>query len=185
MQNEQIQNKKDRQEVARKRARMKGMLKTTVLSVFGFGIVGALIWFSASQPKAPESDVVSRGGIHWHPEVAIYIKGQKQATPANIGIGMQYAGYPLYDPMMMMTNMHTHDDSGTLHWEVMEGPVKKEDVRLANFFAIWGKKFDENCIFENCNGADGTVKMLVNGSENTEFQNYLVKDKDKIEIRYE
>ena len=115
----------------------------------------------------------------------IIIKGEAIIIPANIGIGMQYAGYPLYDPMMMMTDMHTHDDSGTLHWEVMEGPVKKEDIRLANFFAIWGKKFDENCIFESCNGSEGTMTMLVNGKENTEFQIYLVNDKDKIEIRYE
>ena len=119
------------------------------------------------------------------PEISIIIKGEKQIITAGIGIGMQYAGYPLYDPMMMMTDMHTHDDSGTLHWEIMEGPVKKEDVRLGNFFAIWGKKFDENCIFESCNGPEGTMTMLVNGQPSTEFKNYLVNDKDKIEIRYE
>lgn len=153
-------------------------------------LVGGRWWSKNLQKNNVEKitasgELVSETGIHWHPELAIYIKGQKQAIPANLGIGMQYAGYPLYDPMMMMTSMHTHDDSGTLHWEAMEWPVKKEDVRLANFFAIWAKKFDENCIFENCNGADGTVKMLVNGNENTEFQNYLVEDKDRIEIRYE
>ncbi len=84
-----------------------------------------------------------------------------------------------------MTDMHTHDTSGMLHWEVMQGPVKKEEVRLSTFFAVWGKKFDKDCIFEFCNGTEGKVKMFVNGKENTEFQNYLVNDKDKIEIRYE
>ena len=153
-------------------------------------IVAAILWSEsrkADKIQALESsgDLVSQTGIHWHPELSITIKGEKQLIPANIGIGMQYAGYPLYDPMMRMTDVHTHDALGTLHWEVMEGPVKKEDVRLGNFFAIWGKKFDETCIFESCNGPEGTMTMLVNGKENTEFQNYLVNDKDKIEIRYE
>jgi len=84
-----------------------------------------------------------------------------------------------------MTDMHTHDDSGTLHWEVMKGPVTKEDVRIGSFFAIWGKKFDSSCILESCNGSEGAVKMFVNGESNTEFQDYLVKDGDKIEIWYE
>ena len=48
-----------------------------------------------------------------------------------------------------------------------------------------GKTFSKDCIFEYCSGADGTVKMFVNGKENTEFENYLINDKDKIEIRYD
>lgn len=161
------------------------MLMPTILSVLGVGAVGALIWYSATRPQVQEGEIVSRGGVHWHPELAIYIKGQKQVVPANIGIGMQYAGYPRFDPMMGMTDMHTHDDSGTLHWEVMKGPVTKDDVRIGSFFRIWGKTFSKDCIFEYCNSSDGTIKMFVNGEENGEFENYLVNDKDKIEIRYE
>jgi len=130
-------------------------------------------------------DVVSTAGIHWHPELAIVIKGQRQVPPANIGIGMQYAGYKYYDSMMMMTNVHTHDASGQLHWEVMEGPVTKDEVLLGAFFGTWGKTFNKDCVFEYCNASDGTVKMFVNGKDNTEFENYQVKDTDKIEIRYE
>lgn len=185
MQNDQIPNKKERQELSYKRARMKRVLKTTLFSVLGIGAVGALIWYSATRPEPPEGEIVSRGGVHWHPELAIYIKGQKQVVPANIGIGMQYAGYPRFDPMMKMTDMHTHDESGTLHWEVMKGPVTKDDVRIGSFFRVWGKTFSKDCIFDSCNGPDGTVKMFVNGKENAEFENYLVNDKDKIEIRYE
>ncbi len=153
-------------------------------------IFGAILWVESDKTEQIQTlersgDLVSKTGIHWHPELKIVVKGEETKIPANIGIGMQYAGYPRYDPMMRMTDMHTHDDSGTLHWEVMEGPVTKEDVRIGSFFAIWGKKFDGSCILENCNGSEGTVKMFVNGELNTEFQNYLVKDGDKIEIRYE
>lgn len=98
---------------------------------------------------------------------------------------MQYAGYKYYDSMMMMTNIHTHDASGQLHWEVMQGPVTKDEILLGDFFGIWGKTFNKDCIFDSCNSSSGTVKMFVNGKENTDFENYQVKDKDNIEIRYE
>ncbi|TSC98160.1 MAG: hypothetical protein Greene101447_123 [Parcubacteria group bacterium Greene1014_47] len=155
------------------------------MGVLVLGGLGALIWYSGTRTTVPQDEIISRTGIHWHPELKTVVKGEETKIPANIGIGMQYAGYPRYDPMMRMTDIHTHDDSGTLHWEVMSGPVKKEDVRLGSFFAIWGKKFDGSCILEHCNGSEGAVKMFVNGEPNTEFQNYLVKDGDQIEIRYE
>lgn len=139
----------------------------------------------ATTTQQASGDIISSEGIHWHPELSIVIKGQKQIIPANIGIGMQYAGYKYYDSMMMMTNIHTHDASGQLHWEVMQGPVTKDDILLGDFFGIWGKTFSKDCILDSCNGPGGTVKMFVNGKENTEFENYQVKDGDKIEIRYE
>src|SRR3989344_8320277 len=54
---------------------------------FGVAIISGLVWLVASAPKTPESDIVSRTGFYWHPELAIYVKGQKQEIPANIGIG--------------------------------------------------------------------------------------------------
>jgi hypothetical protein len=168
---------------------------TTVTIIAVIAIIGGLIywgktWSGNAKSGAVKSledsgDLVSQGSIHWHPELSVYIKGEQQAIPVNIGIGMQYASDPRFDSTMGMTNMHTHDGSGTIHWEVMNGPVTKEDVRLGNFFEVWDKKFDSSCILENCNGSEGTVKMFVNGKPNTEYQNYLVKDGDKIEIRYE
>lgn len=165
------------------------MHKNILISIAVLAGIGILILSGRGGLHNTESanpiDIVSPKAIHWHPELMITIKGAKQGIPANIGVGMQYAGYPRYDAMMMMTDMHTHDDSGTLHWEVMEGPVTKDDVRIASFFAVWSKTFSKECIFEYCNGPDGIVKMFVNGKENVEFENYLVNDKDKIEIRYE
>ncbi len=140
---------------------------------------------ASTTPQTTSGDVISTAGVHWHPELSVIIKGVKQTIPANIGIGMQYAGYKYYDSMMMMADMHTHDASGQIHWEVMQGPVTKDEVTLKAFFGVWGKTFSSSCIFEYCNGAEGTVKMLVNGKENTEFENHQVQDKDNIEIRYE
>lgn len=164
-----------------------------VLALMGIMAIAVSLLFS-NKPKitankvsqAQQSgDIVSKDGIHWHPHLAIYIKGQKQEIPANIGIGKQYSNSKWYDPMMDMTDFHTHDNSGTLHWEVMEGPVTKDHVELKAFFDVWGKPFTASQIFNYQNGPDGKVSMTVNGQPNTEYQNYVVHDGDKIEVKYE
>lgn len=158
---------------------------TIVLFLLGRGSPQNANSEKATSVNVSQSDVVSQQGIHWHPELSITIKGEKQPIPAYIGIGMQYTGYPQYDPMMMMTDMHTHDVSGMIHWEVMQGPVKKEDIKLGQFFGVWGKKFTSSCIFDKCNGVEGRVTFKINGKENLDFENYLVQDKDNIEIIFE
>lgn len=169
-------------------------LKIPALAAILMLLAGAA-WYGLRDPLSSSSasmesvsapaGTVSAAGIHWHPKVTITIKGKKETIPAGIGLGMQYAGHPLYDPMMMMTNVHTHDESGELHWEVMEGPVREDDVRLGQFFAVWGKKFTSECIYDYCNGPDGTLTLKVGGADNRDFENYLVKDKDTIEIIYQ
>lgn len=137
-------------------------------------VIGCLIgigWL-ISQSLQPNPDLISRRGIHWHPEIAITIKGQPVEIPANIGMGPVHA------------DMHTHKINDQIHVE-MQRAVRKEDIRVGKFFDIWGTQFSSTCILDSCNGPDGTVKMFVNGKENTEFENYLMQDKDKIEIKYE
>lgn len=167
---------------------MKKVLLIAV-AVIAIGAITAGLFYNKkpreAQMAVASSDIVSKTGIHIHPQLAIYIKGQKQEIPANIGIGKQYANSKWYDSMMDMTDFHTHDNSGTLHWEVMDGPVTKEHVQLKAFFEVWGKTFNASQILDAKNGADGTVKMTVNGQPNTQFENYQVKDNDKIEVRYE
>lgn len=138
-------------------------------------LVGGVTLLSLQQAKEasiPEGDVVSRSGIHWHPHLSISIKGKQQEIPANFGIGGVHLP------------IHTHDSSGTLHLE-MGGVVTRDKIKLGNFFQLWNKQFNSSCIFDKCSGEEGKVKMLVNGKENKDFENYLMKDKDGIEIRYE
>lgn len=130
-----------------------------------FVIIGGAIWLFSRQEEvaksAPEDQIASRTGLHWHAQLAIYIKGEKQEVPEGIGLGA------IEQPI------HTHDNSGTIHME-FPGLVKKDDLRLGQFFQIWGKQFNS-----------GKVKMMVNGQDNQEFRNYQMRDGDKIEIRYE
>ncbi len=157
--------------VVRKKTARK-ISKIALVILIAAGSIGWLSWYIANQPKTPESEIIARNGIHWHPELTILIKGQKQEIPADIGIGI------------VEKPIHTHDDMGVIHLE-FSGLVKKEDIRLGKFFEIWGKKFNKDCILDQCSGAEGKLKMVVNGKENFDFENYIMGDGDKIEIVFE
>jgi hypothetical protein len=116
--------------------------------------------------------VISHTGIHFHPKLDIYIKGQLQPLPADVGLR------PIEHPI------HTHDTDNIIHLE-FSGLTTLNNTRVQEFFKIWDKQFNSNCIFDYCNGSSGTVKMFVNGQPNTDFEKYPMKDDDKIEIRYE
>lgn len=123
----------------------------------------------------PEDQVITRNGLHWHPKLTVTIKGQMQEIPANLGIGTVHQ------------KIHTHDEDakeGVIHME-MQGVVTKDDTKLGKFFQLWGKDFSSTKLFDKMNGPEGTVRMTVNGQENSEFENYLMKDGDNIEIKYE
>jgi len=170
-------SKKERKEIRRQEKleakgtevqsrRRKRIISRVSWSVFGIAVIAGLVWLVASAPKTPEGDILSRSGFHWHPELAVYVKGVKQEIPPNLGIGA------VHQPM------HTHVEDapqGVIHLE-FQGLVKKSDVTLGKFLQTWGK---------NINSFGTNVKMTVNGKENTEYENYLMQDKDKIELRYE
>ena len=169
-------SKKERMELQRKerieaeettvrQRRAKKIIRWIGWSALGVAIVGGLVWLVASQPETPESDIVSRSGFHWHPELAIYIKGEKRELPPNIGIGA------VHQPI------HTHDDSnqGVVHME-FQGMARKQDVTLGQFFKNWGK---------DIRSFGANMKMTVNGEESTEYENYVMRDKDKIELRFD
>ncbi|MBI3231843.1 MAG: hypothetical protein HYZ51_02055 [Candidatus Doudnabacteria bacterium] len=140
-----------------------------VVATLGLGV----ILFTQSEKTQPEAgDVISKNGMHWHAKLAVFIKGQQQSVPKDIGIGTVHKPF------------HTHDDTGELHLE-FSGLVTKQDTKLSQFFKNWNKVFNSNCIFEFCNSQEGKVQFLVNGQENKESDNYEVKDKDNLEIRYE
>lgn len=128
--------------------------------------MGLIWWAKANQAKeitSPDSNVISMSGIHYHPALEIYVKGEKIEIPENIGL---VGGHK---------PMHTHDDLPIVHLE-FEAKVTKEDTRLGKFFEVWGKDFKE---------FGQNVTMTVNGESNTEYENYEMKDKDIIQLSYE
>ena len=124
-------------------------------------LVGGAWWVTA---PSKDPNVIAKNGLHWHPELEIYVKGEKIEIPQGIGLSG-----PVHNPL------HTHEDIPLVHLEY-ERKVTRDDTRLANFFKVWGKDFREF-------GTD--VTMSVNGVENIELENYEMKDGDKIVLRYE
>ena len=142
----------------------KKIVRYILYSLIGIGVVGGLIWYGATRPPVTESEIVSRNGIHWHPELSIMVKGVKQEIPTNLGVGESF-----------MSPVHTHDTSGVIHLE-FQGLVHKSDITLGQFFKSWSR---------DMRSFGANMKMTVNGEENTEYENYVMHDKDKIELRYE
>ncbi len=148
----------------------------TILIITGVAVallVGGALWSNSLVNSNP--DIVSRTGIHWHPQLSIIVKGQEVAIPQNLGIGPQFAGTRGYDPQMQMAAMHTHEDLPLIHLEFMRGPVYKEDLALGQFFKIWGK--DMRSFGTN-------MQMTVNGVPNTDYENYVMHDGDKIVLQF-
>lgn len=160
------------QKLLQRKKAAKRWSKILIIFVSIAGFAGALVWYATTRSSAPTDEIVSRRGMHWHSQLSVEIKGQKQEIPVGIGLGV------VHDPI------HTHDATGEIHME-FPGMVRQNDIRLDQFFKVWGKRFDSNCIFDFCNGPDGMIKMFVNGAENMEFENYHMKDRDKIEIKYD
>lgn len=124
-------------------------------------LLGAAWWSKSLSSK--DSTIVSHNGIHWHPELEIYVDGERIEIPENVGL------VGTHNPV------HTHEDLPIIHLE-FGGLVREDDVRLGEFFRVWGRDFMS---------FGSTVKMLVNGQENVGLDNYLMRDGDKIELHYE
>ncbi len=141
------------------------MKKNTLLILGAVVVIGGLLLWSQLAQQSDDS-VLAQNGLHWHPTLTIYMDGEPQEIPANIGLGAVHAP------------MHTHDEDvgdGVVHLE-FSGVVHKDDTRLGVFFTSWGK---------DIRGAFGTLEsMKVNGVENTELENYALKEKDKVELYY-
>ncbi len=145
--------------------------KTTFIIFFViFGVVFGLIVLQRYLNSGP--DIIARAGIHWHPHLAIRIRGEEVAIPA--GIGLDGAHLPV----------HTHDPDGIIHLE-FSGTVREGDIQLKRFFEIWGKSFSRECVLDACASEGGAVKMFVNGTPSEEYGEYIMRDGDQIEIIYD
>ena len=124
-------------------------------------LVGATFWSKSLSSKDPS--IIARSGIHWHPELEIFVNEEKIEIPENVGL------IGAHSPI------HTHEDLPIIHLE-FDGLVREDDIKLGNFFKIWEKEFMS---------FGPSVKMVVNGQENTELENYIMRDGDKVVLYYE
>lgn len=168
--------RKEQKEIERAKAErarfMRKAVKVALIAVMIAGSISGLAWLVFKNQSSGNSAIIAQNGIHWHPHLKIVIKGDQQVIPEGIGLGVKEQP------------VHTHDADGILHLEY-GGLVTTDDIKLGKFFKIWGKQFNKDCIFDFCNGPEGSVKMSVNGQPNADFGNYQMGDGDQIEIVYE
>lgn len=139
-----------------------------LLILIGYGVSsfsGEPTGQAIAKPNIPS------GPIHWHPHLTIKINSENIVIPANVGLETT-----IHQPV------HTHETDNILHYEI-ESPTE-DNMKLGFFFKVWNKKFNSQCIFDNCNTESKKVKMTVNGKENSEFENYYPKDGDEIVVEY-
>ena len=161
----------------------KNIIVGLVFVLFVFGIF-YFIFGEKSQTVILNGKEVSipKGNTHWHPKLTILINGEKILIPDDIGyrtgktVDTHLSG-------MKMSPTHTHESDGTIHIENNNPASKPETLTLGYFFYVWDKNFSSECIFEYCTNK-GTLKMFVNGEENTDFGDYIMQDDDDILIEY-
>ncbi|MBI3255624.1 MAG: hypothetical protein HYZ63_01510 [Candidatus Andersenbacteria bacterium] len=147
------------------------------LALLGLVVVGFIAWKITSAPKLPTEGLVSNTEVHWHARLDIKVRGENVEIPANIGV-------PVGNPNAHPEHMHTHAADHVIHVEKLP-PVYETDLKLGNFFRVWGKKFTSQCVADVCAEGQEQMKMMVNGKENTQFENYLLRDGDQVEITLE
>ncbi|PIT92086.1 MAG: hypothetical protein COU08_04515 [Candidatus Harrisonbacteria bacterium CG10_big_fil_rev_8_21_14_0_10_42_17] len=98
---------------------------------------------------------------HIHPRLLITIDGEREPISANQGIQGS-----------CMSEMHTHDGTGTLHLE----PIEKKDFTLNQFLSLILKKPLQREGF--------TYQILVNGVLDTSNGEVVLEDHQELVIDY-
>ncbi len=126
------------------------------------------------------SSSYTKDSVHWHAYPTIMICGEEKILPYPTGSKNEHLGNAL---------LHTHaPPDNFIH---IEGKVYKVDeIKLGKYFDVIRVKFDKDQILDTkngdlCNSKPGKLIMFVNDIENFEFRDYIIKDQDKILIKYE
>ena len=154
-------------------------MKTKYLIGGAIGLVViALVFLAFNKPNADlttrevalscTTDMATQ--FHIHPVLEIFVNGEQQTIPANIGVKVS-----------CMNALHTHTPDGVIH---VESPVER-DFTLGDFFAVWDKPFSKDQIFDFRADATHSITVTVNGTEVDTYENTILYDRDQVVINYE
>ncbi|MDO8624848.1 MAG: hypothetical protein Q7R47_02100, partial [Candidatus Diapherotrites archaeon] len=128
-----------------------------------------LYWVPHQTPPAPAEP------IHWHADFKVYLD--------NNAFDFSQSKYQSVEGNELSERIHLHENDGNvIH-------IEGADVLLGEFFNSIGMKFSSTCFVTDtnksyCDGAAGQLKFFVNGQINTQFENYVPQDLDRILIAY-
>lgn len=109
--------------------------------------------------------------MHEHANVRIFVRGEEQPVPADIGISD--AGE--------IQSLHTHTDPGVIHIESSQS----REFTLGEFFGVWGVRFTPSCLGGYCNDGDRRLQVFVNGEEVTDsLQDVQLDDRSVIVVTF-
>jgi hypothetical protein len=109
--------------------------------------------------------------LHEHAHLQIFVHGQQQPVPPNIGISDAGA----------IQSLHTHSDPGVVHVESSES----REFTLGEFFGVWGVRFTPDCLGAYCNDGTNRLQVFVNGEEVTDdLQDVQLDDRTVIVVTY-
>lgn len=117
-------------------------------------------------------------GDHWHAQYEVFICGTRMPSL----------------PYYTQGNIHTHGD-GLIHIHPQNESEAGKNATLERFFENAGGVFKQNIlqypgskVYRNSdicsNSQPGFLKLLVNGKENKELDQYVPDDGDKIRIEF-
>lgn len=115
------------------------------------------------------------GSQHIHSDFKVYVNGKSLNFADN--------RYYMKSSFMHLDNQQNKDDAGgVLH-------MHATGVPLWVFFKSIGVDFNKDCINQEdnekfCNNGNKKLKFYVNGKQNSEFENYVSNDLDKVLISY-
>ena len=167
----------ERSQTMRHKTTRKIFIWVLVILGIGGGIFGITRLNRQSSYDQAQFDIttecVTHGnlGMHIHPLLSIFIDGEKQDIPANIGI-VSSTCFRL---------IHTHDASGKLHieWRTVR------DFTLGDFFKGWDRSFSKGQIFDYKVDKAHALTITVNGIPSEKYEDLILRDGDRIEIYYE
>jgi hypothetical protein len=87
--------------------------------------------------------------LHHHVRLWVYVDGQQQTVPGDIGLSQTVA-----------SPLHTHDESGLVH-------VESDDPNFApvlgQFMDVWGLYMTQDCLGDACASGDRQLRIYVDG----------------------
>lgn len=139
--------------------------------------IGYIVLSLPEKPETPkQTGPYSKGQVHWHATLKVFVCGEEKLMPAPLE--GHHLGLPL---------LHTHEDR-LIH---IEGTIwKPEEINLGRYMDAIGQNFKDDELLDKkngdlCNNLPGKVKLYVDGKENNQLTNYVIKDGDTYEVRFE
>lgn len=125
--------------------------------------------------KAPVTQKPAEAVYHVHANFKVIINDK--------AVDFTLAKYQGKDGKDLDENIHLHDGKGDLIH------IHKKGITIGEFFKSLGMSLTKDCFSDDsgnkfCNDKSNSLKFLVNGKPNTQFDNFVPQDLDKLLVSY-